>query len=212
MNITQNLIVGLGDNFLIVQGNSNLRYFFRAELTETLTSMIFTASVQHQADNASQFTCSIVMNIIIIIINCLDQHQHHQAVNAPQFTYTFQPHRPLTLTRFSIYWKILNSWINLCSLKAKCYIPGGCQMKTKIFQTRHGLLMQLLKLLRKTPKYGFVIKSPKRLATTFRLTNRSNSFLDRESTSWRTSCPLQCRVSAIFLPWTPSRTKLTYPS
>lgn len=42
----------------------------RAELTETLTSMIFTASVQHQA------------------------------VNAPQFTYTFQPHRPLTLTRW----------------------------------------------------------------------------------------------------------------
>jgi len=42
----------------------------RAELTETLTSMIFTASVQHQA------------------------------VNAPQFTYTFQPHRPFLLTRW----------------------------------------------------------------------------------------------------------------
>jgi len=42
----------------------------RTELTNTLTSIIFTGSVQHQA------------------------------VNAPQFTYSYQPHRPVMLTRW----------------------------------------------------------------------------------------------------------------
>jgi len=42
----------------------------RVQLTDTLTSIIFTGSVQHQA------------------------------LNAPQFTYSFQPHRPVILTRW----------------------------------------------------------------------------------------------------------------
>ena len=42
---------------------------FRSQLTDTLTSIIFTGSVQHQA------------------------------INAPQFTYSFQPHRPVILTK-----------------------------------------------------------------------------------------------------------------
>lgn len=42
----------------------------REQLTDTLTSIIFTGSVQHQA------------------------------INAPQFTYSYQPHRPVRLTRW----------------------------------------------------------------------------------------------------------------
>merc|ERR1712037_719329 len=42
----------------------------KLNLTDTLTSIIFTGSVQHQA------------------------------INAPQFTYSFQPHRPVILTKW----------------------------------------------------------------------------------------------------------------
>jgi len=44
--------------------------FFREKLIHTLTSIIFTGSVQHQA------------------------------LNAPQFTYAYQPHRPVKLKRW----------------------------------------------------------------------------------------------------------------
>ena len=43
---------------------------FRKQLTDTLTSIIFTASVQHQA------------------------------VNGPHHLYSYMPHRPLTLTKY----------------------------------------------------------------------------------------------------------------
>ena len=112
----------------------------RAELTDTLTSIIFTGSVQHQVNNASpspfhdddlqnhhhhhddhrhwfirHFRSSFHLFMMMNDGHNHQRHQyhdhhqhhdpHHQAVNAPQFTYSYQPHRPVMLTRFpSFIW------------------------------------------------------------------------------------------------------------
>merc|ERR1712037_662041 len=72
----------------------------RVQLTDTLTSIIFTGSVQHQA------------------------------LNAPQFTYSFQPHRPVILTKWmpeetstdqDILWKWIQEALPSIELNKEIY-------------------------------------------------------------------------------------------
>jgi len=79
-----------------------------AELTDTLTSIIFTGSVQHQA------------------------------VNAPQFTYSYQPHRPVMLTRWMPKEEddIPNmDWILNATAEASKEIKQGIYQLTNILST-----------------------------------------------------------------------------
>ena len=78
---------------------------FRKQLTDTLTSIIFTGSVQHQA------------------------------VNAPHHLYSYMPHRPLTLTKydFDVSCETPNRDHIIHMLEGYLVFwlcdPGGCQQR-----------------------------------------------------------------------------------
>jgi len=129
----------------------------RQQLTDTLTSIIFTGSVQHQA------------------------------INAPQFTYSFQPHRPVILTKWmpetdqNITWEWIQEALPSIELNKEIYtltntlstpMQSQCNLLSleafkELLPQVHQKLQQDLKSLRdevnnRTGEYNFL--NPEKVA------------------------------------------------
>ena len=152
-----------------------------------------------------------------------NHHRHHQAVNAPQFTYSYQPHRPVMLTRFPVF--IWDSWVKNASLNSGKKHGTYFGLLNRVLLIWYFYIRWMPKAGDDIPNMGWILNATAEASKEimqvwsqwnpihpfrphFTWQNSSDFSLGRESTSWRTSCPLRCRASATSFPWTSSRTML----
>ena len=150
---------------------------------------------------------------------------HHQAVNAPQFTYSYQPHRPVMLTRFPVF--IWDSGVKNISLNFGQKHGTYFGLLSRVLLIRYFYIRWMPKEGNNIPDMDWILNATAEASkeikqvcsqwnpihpfiTHFTWQNSPDFSPARESTSWRTSCPPRCRVSATFFPWTSSRTMMIW--